>query len=163
MFSQWTNRTWLLCGLLLAAVPAMAQDEPAPSPAEAAPQEAAAPQGPFERDSLTGGWFGRAPKLKEHGIAIAATETSEMLANVTGGTKTGALYDGRLELDLDVDLGQVIGLENTVMHVKAYQIHGRGLSANNLDGNLLTPSSIEAERTIRLFDLWVERGFFDNA
>jgi porin len=86
-----------------------------------------------------------------------------VMANVTGGTKTGALYDGRLELDLDADLGQLLGFENTVLHVNAYQIHGRGLSANNLDGNILTPSSIEAERTIRLFDLWVERGFFDNA
>jgi len=152
MFSQWTNSAWLLCGLLFAAAPAIAQDDAA----------TAAP-GPFERDSLTGGWFGLAPKLKEHGIAIGATETSEMLGNVAGGTKTGALYDGRLELDLDVDLGQLAGLENTALHVNAYQIHGRGLSANNLDGDILTPSSIEAERTIRLFDLWVERGFFDNA
>jgi porin len=112
---------------------------------------------------LTGGWFGLAPKLKEHGIAFGATETSEMLANVTGGRKTGALYDGRLELDLDVDLGQLFGLENTALHVNAYQIHGRGLSANNLDADILTASSIEAERTIRLFDLWVEHGFFDNA
>lgn len=155
MFLQWTNRIWLLCGLLFVAQlsaiwPATAQDD------------SAAP-GPFERDSLTGGWFGLSPLLREHGIAIGATETSEMLANVTGGTKTGALYDGRLELDLDIDLGQLVGLENTALHVNAYQIHGRGLSANNLDGNILTPSSIEAERTIRLFDLWVERGFFDNA
>ncbi len=101
--------------------------------------------------------------LKDHGIAIGATETSEVLGNLTGGTKTGALYDGRLELDLDLDLGRLVGLENTVLHVNAYQIHGRGLSTNNLDGNILTPSSIEAKRTIRLFDLWVERGFFDSA
>jgi len=166
MFSQSTNRTWLLCCLLFAAQlsairPAMAQDQP--SPAEAPPSTDSGPKGLFDRDSLTDGWFGLAPKLKEHGIILSATEISEVLANVTGGTKTGGLYDGRLELDLDVDLGQVAGIENTVMHVNAFQIHGRGLSANNLDGNLLTPSSIEASRTIRLFDLWVERGFFDNA
>jgi porin len=174
MFSQWTNRTWLLCCLLLAAAaPVKAQDEPAPPPAggeAAAPAAAPAdtqaedqPKGLFDQDSLTDGWFGLAPKLKEHGIILGATETSELLANVTGGTKTGALYDGRLELDLDVDLGQLLGIDNTVLHVNAYQIHGRGLSANNLGGNILTPSSIEAERTIRLFDLWVERGLFDNA
>ena len=164
MFTQWTNMTWLLCGLLFIAQPAMAQDQPAPQAEAAAPAPADdGPKGLFDRDSLTDGWFGLAPKLKEHGIVIGATETSELLANTTGGQKTGALYDGRLELDLDVDLAQVLGLENTVLHVNAYQIHGRGLSANNLDGNILTPSSIEAQRTIRLFDLWVERGFFDNA
>jgi porin len=171
MFSQWTNWTWLLCCLLLAAKPVLAQDEPAPptaggEAAAPAPADTLAedqPKGLFDRDSLTDGWFGLAPKLKEHGIILGATEISEALANVTGGTKTGALYDGRLELDLDADLGQLLGIDNTVMHVNAYQIHGRGLSGNNLDGNILTPSSIEAERTIRLFDLWVERGLFDNA
>jgi porin len=167
MYSQWTNRTWLLCGALLMAVPAMAQDEPAPAAVEAQPSEAqsaeAQSQGLFDRDTLTDGWFGLGPKLKEHGVLLSATEIGEVLANVTGGQKTGALFDGRLELDLDLDLGQLVGLENTVLHVNAYQIHGRGLSTNNLDGNILTPSSIEAERTIRLFDLWLERGLFDNA
>ena len=65
MLSQWTNRTWLLCGALLVAVPATAQDEPAGAatveaqPAEAQPAEAqpaeAQPQGLFDRDTLTDG------------------------------------------------------------------------------------------------------------
>jgi len=162
MFLQWTNRTWLLFGLLFAAGPAIAQDQPAP-PAEAPPPADDQPKGLFDQDSLTDGWFGLAPKLKEHGIIVSATEISEVLGNVTGGTKTGARYDGRLEVDLDVDLGQFLGIENTVLHVNAYQIHGRGLSEDTLDGDLLTPSSIDAERATRLFDLWVERGFFDSA
>jgi porin len=164
MFRKSIDKAWLTGCVLLLALPAIAQDQPDATPATDAAQPAdAQPQGLFDRDTLTNGWFGLAPVLKEHGIAIGATEISEMLANVTGGTKTGALYDGRLELDLDADLAQLLGLENTVLHVNAFEIHGRGLSANNLGGDILTPSSIEAERTIRLFDLWVERGFFNNA
>ncbi len=143
---------WLIS--LCAAVPAMAQDSA---------QDVSPPAGLFERDTLTDGWFGLGPKLKEHGIVLGATEISEVLGNVSGGNKTGAIYDGRLELDLDLDLGQLIGLDNTVMHASAYQIHGRGLSQNDLGNNLLTVSSIEATRTIRLFDLWVEHGFFDSS
>ncbi len=166
MFRKSIDKAWLTACLLLLALPAAAQDQAptadASQPPDAEPGDAQ-PQGLFDRDTLTDGWFGLAPKLKEHGIVIGATETSEVLANVTGGTKTGARYDGRLELDLDADLGQLVGLENTVLHVNAFQIHGRGLSEDTLGSDLLTPSSIDAERTIRLFDLWVERGFFDNA
>ena len=158
MFPLWTHRTWLICGLLLAAMPAIAQDEAAPAAAASQP-----PAGFFERDTLTDGWFGLAPRLKDHGVVLSATEIGEVLGNVSGGLKTGAIYEGRLELDLDLDLGQVIGLDNTVLHASAYQIHGRGLSQNDLGNNLLTVSSIEATRTIRLFDLWIERGFFDSA
>jgi porin len=153
------DKAWLLCCVLLATGPAAAQEEAAP----AAVPEATAPEGFLERDTLTDGWFGLAPKLKDHGVLLSATEISEVLGNVSGGLKTGAIYEGRLELDLDLDLGQLAGLDNTVFHASAYQIHGRGLSQNNLDNNLLTVSSIEATRTIRLFDLWVERGLFDNA
>jgi porin len=169
MFRKLIDTAWLAGWMLFLAFPAIARGEPdsapvadAAQPADAQPADAQ-PQGLFDRDTLTDGWFGLAPLLKEHGLVLSATETGEVLANVTGGTKTGALYDGRLEIDLDADLGQLLGLENTVLHVNAYQIHGRGLSANDLGGNILTPSSIEAERTIRLFDLWVERGLFDNA
>ena len=135
MYSRWINKTWLLSLTLLAAMPAMAQDQPAPAPeaadAAAAPPADDQPKGLFDRDSLTDGWFGLAPKLKEHGVVLGATEISEVLGNSTGGTRTGARYDGRLELDLDVDLGQFLGIENTVLHVNAFQIHGRGLSEDH--------------------------------
>lgn len=164
MFPQWIQKIWLVCGTLSVAMPAAAQGEaPAATTPDAAPTVEAAPAGLFERDTLTDGWFGLAPKLKDRGIILTATEISEVLGNVSGGLKTGAIYDGRLELDLDLDLGQLIGLDNSVFHASAYQIHGRGLSQNNVGDNLLTVSSIEATRTIRLFDLWVERGFFDSA
>ncbi len=44
---------------------------------------------------------------------------------------------------------------------RAFQIHGRGLSANNL-GNLITASSIEATPATRLFELWYEQSIGDR-
>jgi porin len=141
---------WLACFALMIAMPAVAQDAPAPS-------------GLFERDSLTDGWFGAAPALKDRGILLGATEIGEVIGVASGGTKTGTIFEGRLELDLDLDLDRILGLDNTVLHASAYQIHGRGPSANYVGGNMMTISSIEATRAFRLFDLWVERGFFDSA
>jgi porin len=168
----------LLAGCALMVVPpAMAQDAPsndAPSAQSAAPAKDAppgpdappaqdAPTGLLGQDSLTNGWFGLAPMLKDKGILVSATEIGEVIGVASGGTSRGAIFEGRLELDLDLDLGQILKLDNTVLHASAYQIHGRGASGNYIGGNLLTVSSIEGTRALRLFDLWVERGFFDSA
>jgi porin len=153
--------TWLACCYLAAvASPTLAQT----APTQAGPaQDSPVATGLFERDNLTNGWFGAAPALKDRGILLGATETAETIGIVSGGTGRGAIIEGRLELDLDLDLDRILGLENTVLHASAYQIHGRGASANYLGGNLLTVSNIEASRALRLFDLWIERGFFNSA
>jgi porin len=120
-------------------------------------------QGLFDRDTLTGDWDGLRTRLTNSGVGLGATEVSEFLGTASGGAPAGAIYEGRLELDLDLDLEKLLGLGNTVVHANAYQIHGRGLSGNYLAGNLLTVSNIEATRAFRLFDLWTQAGFFDNA
>jgi porin len=135
------------------------------APGDTAPVDKAedAPKGLFERDTLTGDWGGLRTDLIAKGIALNATETGETLGLLSGGNKSGAVYEGRLELDLDLDLDQILGWDNTVFRASAYQIHGRGLSRNYLGGDMLTVSNIEAERALRLFDLWLQRGFLDNA
>jgi porin len=145
---------WIVAaGLIGSAGSAMAQDAAIPE----------APKGLLDRDSLTDGWFGAAADLKEHGVAVNATEISELMGVASGGVAQGMVYEGRLELDLDLDLNQLLGFENTIFHANAYQIHGRGPSGNYIGGNFQTVSNIEATRATRLFDLWVEREFLDNA
>ena len=87
----------------------------------------------------------------------------EVLGNVKGGTKTGAVYEGRLELFATLDLDKLFSWPDATFHVNAYQTHGRGLSANNLGGNLMTASNIEAAPSTRLFDLWIEQLLFGGA
>jgi porin len=143
----------IAAGLLGTAAVAMAQDQQ--------PPEAASDL--LSRDTLTGAWFGAGYDLRKSGIAIGATEISEVLGVVTGGVGRGTIYEGRLELDLDLDLDRLVGLQNTIVHANAYQVHGRGLSGNYLGGNILTVSNIEATRATRLFDLWLEHQFLDGA
>src|SRR5476651_2502369 len=44
------------------------------------------------------------PFEKKYGIKFAATYIGETLGNVSGGLRQGAVYDGRLNLAIDVDL-----------------------------------------------------------
>jgi porin len=115
------------------------------------------------RDALTGNWGGARSMLEDKGIVLGGDAIDEVLGNPTGGTKTGAVYEGRLELFATLDLEKLVGWRDATFHVNAYQTHGRGLSANDLGNNLMTASNIEAARSTRLFDLWIEQLLFDGA
>ncbi len=98
-------------------------------------------------------------QLCKSGLKLGLTETSEILANLSGGVRRGPIYEGLTDLDLGIDLRPTFHVRGNIF-ARAYQIHGRGLTANNLD-NLNTASSIEASRTTRLVELWYEQ-HFDN-
>jgi porin len=113
----------------------------------------------WARSNLLGDVDGLRPWLEQYGIEIGVTETSEVLGNPIGGVHQGAIYDGVTDLNLGFDLRTYFGWRG-VFFARAYQIHGRGLSANNLD-NLNVASGIEADRTTRLYELWYEQHFGD--
>jgi porin len=112
----------------------------------------------WERSNLLGDMGGLRPALGRFGISLGLTETSEILGNPTGGRKTGVIYEGATELSLGIDLGKAVGLQGGLLNVSAFQIHGRGLSTNNID-NLQVVSTIEADRATRLFEAWYQQSF----
>lgn len=144
------------CGWLGALATLALLTELAPSAATAQAVDAAPPAGLWQRETLLGDWGGLRGALAEHGITLTLSETAETLGNVTGGAKTGAIFEGRLTAALGIDLDKAVGWPGGSFYVDAYQIHGRGLSTNNLH-NLLTVSSIEADRATRLHDLYLEQ------
>ena len=81
--------------------------------------------------------------LQKYGIKFAATYIGETLGNLSGGLKRGAVYEGRLNLAVDVDLQKLIGIDQLTFHANLFQIHGGGLSRGSLQ-NLFVVSGIEA-------------------
>jgi porin len=118
--------------------------------------------GLWERDVLTGDWNGLRSSLEKKGLKLGLNYIGEVLGNPVGGVKHGTIYEGRLEAVLELDLERAVGWTGGTFHVNAYQLHGRGLSANYLGNNQLTASSIEASRSTRLFDLWLQQTLFDD-
>jgi porin len=99
-------------------------------------------------------------ELAEMGVTYGVNYISESLANA-GGFKQGAIMDGRLEFMLFADLEKLLGSKGLTFHLHAFQIHGAGMSRENL-GNILTVSSIEALQTSRLYEVYLEQklGFY---
>jgi porin len=141
----------------VASLPAWADNPPPENPATGAnagaPQQTATPQEPEKH--LLGDIAGLRTAIATYGLDFEVSETSEVLGNVTGGLKRGVIYEGLTDASLKWDLRPYFHWRG-VFYVRAFQIHGRGLSVNYLD-NLNTVSSIEANRDTRLFELWYEQ------
>ncbi|TWT15647.1 carbohydrate porin [Reyranella sp. CPCC 100927] len=128
-----------------------------------APADPAPPPPPSIAPSLgtLGDPGGVRATLREKGITYGLSYTGEVFGTVRGGLKRGTVYEGKLELQVDIDLATLAGLSGLAFHANAVQLHGRG-PTRRLVGNLMTTSSIEALPATRLVELWLEQTLFDG-
>jgi len=122
---------------------------------------AAAEDGLFEQQKLTGEWGGMRKTLQDAGIDLEVNDTSEMLSNPVGGIKQATIYQGLLASTLTLDLEKLANWPGASLYAEGYQISGRGLSRNAI-GNLLAVSTIEALPSTRLLDLWFQQEFLER-
>ena len=120
--------------------------------------DASDPTGLWGRSNLLGDMGGLRTFLGQYGITFLLSETSETLGNVTGGIHRGFIYEGATIMALSMDTDKAFGWRGGTFYASAVQLHGRGLSENNLD-NINTVSGIEADRTTRLWELWYQQSF----
>ena len=105
--------------------------------------------------------FGLRAALARFGVTSVVTYIGEGIGNASGGLRRGAVYGGRLDASLDVDLDALAGWSGARFHTDVFQIHGHGLSRRFVN-NLTTVSGIEALPATRLFELWLEQRFFGD-
>ncbi len=73
--------------------------------------------------------------IGKYGLTFGLTETDEVLGNPSGGTRRGAIYEGLTDTSLKLDLRPYFHWRG-VFCIRAFQIRGRGLSANDLGNNI---------------------------
>ena len=110
------------------------------------------------RKTLLGDAYGIRPNLGRYGVSLGITDTEEVLGNPSGGIRQGVIYEGLTQLNLGIDTKKAFGWEGGTFNVSALQIHGRGLTQNDIN-SLKTVSNIEAQRATRLWELWYQQSF----
>ena len=105
---------------------------------------------------LTGDWGGLRSYLQGNGVTLTFTDTTDLLANVSGGIKTGAVGIGAVQPQLDLDLQKLAGWQGGLVHVHGLVTYGPLFSTNYL-GNILAVSNIEAGPMARLYAFWYEQ------
>ncbi len=110
---------------------------------------------PCTPNMLLGDWAGLRSGLEEYGITFGLQEQDEVWANVMGGLRRGATYNGLTTASLCVDLGTKLHWQGAHFFASGYQIHGIGPTPQ-LVGALQLISGIEATPSTKLYDLWFE-------
>ena len=148
---------------MLACAPALGQNPAPGSPPQAAEANAApaADTGANYDGNLLGGMAGLRPAIAADGLTLNLTDTSEGLGNPTGGLRQEGVFDGFGFGSLTLDGGKAGLWDGFSAQVSAWEIYGRGLTANAL-GNLHTISNAEADRALLLFELWAEQATPDG-
>jgi len=143
---------------------------PPPIAIPVASDESGAPsaEGPFDflnnwkrNQGLLGDMWGLRRTLSQYGITFGLEETSEALGNVTGGSHRGFDYDGLTQAVVQLNTQRAFGWYGGTVNVSALQIHGRNLSADNLQ-SLQTASGIEADRSTRLWEAWYDQKLLEE-
>jgi len=112
---------------------------------------------------MTGTWGGFRDSLADDGVKFSPTYIGEVFGNPSGGAAQGLIYDGLLDLALDLDLERMTdgGVDGLTIHANAFYIHGASLS-DGFVGDFSNTSNIAGYNTLRLQELWLQKWFWEK-
>ncbi len=91
----------------------------------------------------------------------SATTPPPQSGDDVAGNGADSVYEGFITASLELDLKGLAGWPGVKVFANGFWIHGRGPSANFV-GNLQLLSNIEATRSVKLYDMWLEQTAFDK-
>ncbi|MCC6234990.1 MAG: carbohydrate porin [Verrucomicrobiales bacterium] len=148
----------LLASALCAAT-AIGAPSPEPDPVPARPDPIVSAGGTQEPEIETGtllpDWGGHRERLARHGLTYAVGYVAEVVAVPDGGLDDGAVAQGLLRVELDLDTAQAGAWAGGQFHVSSLTPHGDSASSKYL-GDLFVVSNIDALDSCRLFELWYQ-------
>jgi len=117
----------------------------------------------FDQNLLTGDWGGLRDELEGDGMKLSPTYIGEVFGNPSGGARQGVIYDGLLNVALDLDLERMSdgGIEGLTLHANALYIHGASLSEQYV-GDFSDTSNIAGYNSLRLQELWLQKWFWER-
>jgi porin len=115
----------------------------------------------WKSQNLLGDIWGLRPALSKYGITLNITENAEVFGNVTGGVKQGFEPNGLTTATVQLDTQKSFGFSGGQFNVSGLQIWGGYLSQDNLR-NLQRVTGIEADVSVRLWELWYQQKFGDK-
>jgi porin len=95
--------------------------------------------------------------LAARGVTYVLYYTNDVLADVHGGNRRGAVEQGKLEGALTIDLDKAARWQGLSFFANGFAIHNTGRIRGDYVGGINTIAAIEAVPTIRLSELWLEQ------
>ncbi|WP_138429057.1 carbohydrate porin [Fodinibius saliphilus] len=114
----------------------------------------------WTRENATGSWNGLRLKLEDHGLGVDVNLITEVMGNIAGGIKQEAVFIENLDFKVLMDTEKLIGWSGSNILLSTLQNNGQSISAHA--GDVQGISNIEAVKTIRLFEAWIQQNLFKN-
>lgn len=116
----------------------------------------------WHQSTLLGDWGGLRPLLDDAGINFSLHQTSDYVGNTRGGMRQGFVYNGLLNLEVDMDLNKNLGWRDAKLHLSAYGLQGQNLSSQYI-GNIMTVTNVEANPAIgKIGEFWLEQKLLED-
>jgi porin len=149
----------LASAALMLAAHAQAPQLPGPTTAPTSSPNALPPF--VNQNDVLGNFWGERSKLEDEGLKLTPIYSAETFGNPVGGSKQGVIYDGLLDLELDIDLKKMAGWDGA-FHISSYFPMGRSLT-DNYTHDLFRVSDIDnSSSSILLFEAYYEQCFADG-
>ena len=94
--------------------------------------------------------------LLNDGIFLRGHYVGEFAANPSGGNSQSARYAGQVDIGADFDMGKILGVGNSAIHLTFSQRHGQNLAATNIGSSVSVQEVYGGGQTWRLTQLWYE-------
>ena len=149
---------FILCGMLAAANPAMAQDGGKSTAPPAADSSGTA--GSFD-DKATGGWDGARQRLQDAGVTINAQLVLEGFDNMRGGIRTGAVGSTTFDINLTLDTQKAFNLQGGQFYIDLEDHAWRNPSTART-GDLQLFDKYNADPYLQIFEMWYQQQLLDG-
>jgi porin len=164
--SQPAKRIALVCLPFTLALPcAVHADSSAPAPTQTPAPDAGGPFGVLNASATSPNLFGAMGGLRtylaKYGITLTLTENAETMGNLTGGSQQGFEVNGLTTATLQLDTQKAFGWNGGTFNVSGLHIWGGNITTSNLH-SLQLATTIEAEPSLRLWELWYQQKFGDK-
>lgn len=147
----------VLLGGLACPLRAAGQGE-AVAPGEDAPN----PVTVFDRDRITGDWWGARERLEAKGLTVGGETISEFSSVFDGGINQRGSFRNLLTVDAEADMDALLGLRGGTAFIQYLSVNAE--DGGSLDtGDLQVYSNIENASSLDvIYELWYEQLFFGD-
>ena len=111
----------------------------------------------WDQEALLGDWGGVRSAFFEKGYEFNFEYTAEVFSNVSGGGKTGNVYNGLGYASVGIDAEKILDWSGVNFHFATLWTHG--VSPGQYTGNELAVSNIDAYDGLRLHEFYIEKEF----
>lgn len=113
--------------------------------------------------SALGDWAGYRQQIEDAGISLSGFSITNIMGNVTGGTRRSTTAASFNLLALDLDFARLAGLPGLLVHAEGWGARGNNPSTRGRINNLLGVAQAYTPSGFYLGQLYAELRLFDNA